>query len=743
MGNRKRIIYTALALLPLGSVACSKVEKPVANEPVYELAGGCYAVSTQDGRFLGEGGASYAFAVESAGEAAAFRLQPSDLGHYVLYDRERNYLAAKRGAKAGPWKLLRTDRKADVRIPHHQRFSDAEWAVETKAGTTSPYLLRHLNSKLYLGQGGLVSAEDALELKFVEQQNCSAYPELPLDAGGTVRSEPWPDGQVYGMADSHSHIMTNLGFGGGGIFHGAPFHRLGVEHALEDCDEVHGPEGRRDIVGYFMSGGGDLDMSLITDVLVNGSLSVYNHDTAGYPKFTSWPNAEYSYTHQTQYYRWIERAWLSGLRLVFQHATGNSGLCEFMVGLGAGVAPYTCNDMVSVDRTIEETRAMERYIDARSGGPGRGWFRIVNTPEEARAEINKGNLAVVLGIEISNIFDCFLTPPPGAPKCTVEHVKEQVRRYYEKGVRVVFPVHKYDNGFSAGDGHRGIIELGNVINSGHMSNYTLDCPDIEHNFDRGDVVFGGLNVPRDDYFSRPLLDVSRLTEEPLMTLLPIVPGLAQPRLEGEYCQAAGLTDLGKTLIRELMKYGMIIDIAHLPKWSTVQALEIFEENDYPAISTHGQNYDGRLYRTGGLSKSGFGTCGDPETPGTMAAGFLAKARDVQEANGLPAQPLGFDLNGFAGGRGPRFGPNSVCSTAQANPVTWPFKSYDGQVTFEQPTLGERIIDFNETGMLHIGLLPELIEDVRRDGGSDDDLEPLFRSAEALLQVWEAIEAAAK
>ena len=43
-------------------------------------------------------------------------------------------------------------------------------------------------------------------------------------------------------------------------------------------------------------------------------------------------------------------------------------------------------------------------------------------------------------------------------------------------------------------------------------------------------------------------------------------------------------------------------------------------------------------------------------------------------------------------------------------------------------------------MIHIGLLPELIEDVRRNGVTDEDLEPLFRSAESYLRMWEKAEA---
>jgi hypothetical protein len=45
-------------------------------------------------------------------------------------------------------------------------------------------------------------------------------------------------------------------------------------------------------------------------------------------------------------------------------------------------------------------------------------------------------------------------------------------------------------------------------------------------------------------------------------------------------------------------------------------------------------------------------------------------------------------------------------------------------------------------MLHIGLLPELIQDARNVGYTDADLEPLFRSAEGYLRMWERAEARA-
>jgi len=440
------------------------------------------------------------------------------------------------------------------------------------------------------------------------------------------------------------------------------------------------------------------------------------------------------------YYRWLERAYLSGLRLLVQHATGNSVLCDLTVGTGAQQTLYSCNDMVSVDQAIAQAHDLERYVDAQAGGPGKGWFRVVGSPKEAREVINQGKMAVVLGIEISNLFDCFITPKEGFEECTPESVKAKLDYYYEQEVRVIFPVHKYDNAFSPGDGSGGIIELGNFINSGHYGNFVEECASISSAFDGGGVTFGGLNMPRDEYNSPAPEDMSGFQDDIVGTLLPFYNEITAPSLEGEYCQKHGLTPLGEFLIHELMSRGILIDIAHLPQHALSETYVMLEENDYPATKTHGNSNDGRIYEIGGLVGSGLGRCGDPEKPGTMGQQLTNSVASVVEKGGYPSEALSFDLNGFAGGPKPRFGDDKACGKPQANPVTYPFQSFDGDITFEQPFLGNRQVDFNTEGMIHIGLLPELIEDVRRDGMSDKDLEPLFRSAEAYVRMWEKAEA---
>ncbi|NRA47141.1 MAG: hypothetical protein HRU09_19505 [Oligoflexales bacterium] len=50
-----------------------------------------------------------------------------------------------------------------------------------------------------------------------------------------------------------------------------------------------------------------------------------------------------------------------------------------------------------------------------------------------------------------------------------------------------------------------------------------------------------------------------------------------------------------------------------------------------------------------------------------------------------------------------------------------------------------MIDYNTEGLAHIGILPEVLEDVRRDALNDKDLEPLYRSAEGYIRMWERAE----
>jgi len=713
----------------------------------YALADGCFAMEATDPAtnspvFLeaSDSGMAFAFSAHSLESAAPLFMKAADLGVYLLRDDGRAYLVSQ-----GADFERKTELLSDILLVDDTFQSDAEWEVIPIAGDPTRFRLRHLASNRYLATGGLVGApSSAAAVYFHERSGCAEFPEATVDADGQVQPRVWDDGSVFGFVDAHSHILSNFGFGGGGIYHGSAFHRLGIEHALPDCALFHGEDGRQDLFGYGFDAGDDFDPNALLLAFITGQTPGPNHATAGYPDFTDWPSAFDSATHQVQYYKWLERAWMSGLRLVVQHATTNAVICDFLKGGGVQPTRYECNDMVAVDRIIQETYNMERYIDAQEGGPGRGWFRIVTSPAAAREVINEGKMAVVLGIETSHLFDCFVTPTAEHPACTESDVVERLNDYYERGVRALFPVHKYDNAFSAGDGDKSIIELGNFIQSRRYNNFTDDCDDsVNTNFDRGDLFFPGLNAPRNDYLESPPLALAGLAQfplDPVSTLLPFVPDLLEPTVPGDFCQNAGLTPLGEFLVEQVMNRGMILELDHLPRRSYKRVLEMLEASDYPGAGTHSLDAGGALYALGGISISGFGRCRDASQPATMDDRFQDDVQLIRNNGGFPAIGFGFDLNGFAGAPGPRFGDAAHCSDVQTDPVTYPFVSYAGDVTFHQPRVGNRTIDFNTEGMAHIGLVAELIEDVRGDGVTDEDLEPLFKSAEGYLRMWEKAEA---
>ncbi len=712
---------------------------------IHAFANACYSVrdASGDAAYLrsvpidGDGEPGNDFTATDPAAASAFYFKPSRLGAYLLYDQDGRYLFSEGGDITRREKLI-----SDFELLDDDFQSGAEWDLLNSDDDSSTFLLRHRKTGRYLtAMAGLAEREQAARLFIEEAIGCRPHPEEGVHATGRVERVTFDDGDLFGIADVHEHVVMNWAFGGAGIFHGAAFHPLGVEHALPDCERYHGAEGRSDIAGFaFDTSGSGVSVASLIPAIFSGRLNEFNHYTAGWPEFPDWPAYDRA-SHQQSYYKWLERAYLSGLRLLVQHASGNQILCDLIGGSGVQPIRYSCNDMVSVDRQVTEAWRMQDYIDAQEGGPGEGWFRIVTSPEEAREVILDGKMAVVLGIEISNIFDCYLTPPAPLRRCTEEDVEARLDEYYDRGVRVIFPVHKYDNAFSAGDGQKGIMELANILQTGHYSSFGAPCDeDVPGGFDNGgDIVFPGANRPREDYFAEPPFDLTNLFDDPFRMLLPILPDLiASAPAQRGVCKNHGLTELGEFLIGAILRRGMIPDMAHLPRTSYKRVYEILAENDYPGTDTHGRDNNGQLYELGGMSQSGFGRCRNPNVPATTDDGFQQKLARVIEKGGYPAVPLGFDRNGFAGAQGPRFGPQG-CNSEQVDPVTYPFPSYAGDVMFQQPMVGNRVLDWNTEGFAHIGLLPEMIQDVRADGVTDAELEPLFRSAEGYIRMWEKAE----
>src|SRR5205823_10368394 len=138
-------------------------------------------------------------------------------------------------------------------------------------------------------------------------------------------------------------------------------------------------------------------------------------------KFTEWgPD---NLTYEGTYWRWVERAWLSGLRLIVLPAVENRELCQLQE-----TRRNSCDEMDSVRKEIRDTRELQRYVDAQAGGPGKGFFQIVTSPDQARRVINRGKMAVVLEIEVSELLGCHTLAAPASDRAQIDREHNELVR---------------------------------------------------------------------------------------------------------------------------------------------------------------------------------------------------------------------------------------------------------------------------------------------------------------------------
>jgi microsomal dipeptidase-like Zn-dependent dipeptidase len=510
-----------------------------------------------------------------------------------------------------------------------------------------------------------------------------------------------------GFADLHNHQFAHLAFGGRVVWGGA---YGDASQQLGRCRPFHGPHGVVDVVGNVLR-------------VVNGGsiLSILGHRTGGHPEFDGWPRWD-SATHQSVFADWLYRAVQGGLRLMVMLAVNNEYVCRRV----CRTRGRSCDDMKAVELQLQAATEMEAYLDGDSGGHGRGWYRIVRTPDEARAVIQAGKLAVVLGIEVDHLFNCRTEGD-----LSERQLRQELDRYYAMGVRHVFPIHYGDNGFGGGafqvalirDAEGGLISRRNPL--GTLGAYTIRTED-GHSYGY-EYRTGRRN-------------------------------------------AKGLTGLGKTLIRELIHRGMVIDIDHMSAKSKADTLDLCETADYPVVAGHagfveissgGKRHEGqllpeeadRIRRLDGMVAiivnqgklheiQTWRTAGQPvieHTCGGTSNTLVQVYRyTVAKMQGRPVG-LGTDFNGFAGLPGPRFGPDAAPGgqrgPAPDNPVRYPFTAATG-VRMDPSVIGQKAFVVNTDGLAHVGMLPDLIADLQAQGLTPTDLGPLLHSAEGYVALWD-------
>ncbi len=517
---------------------------------------------------------------------------------------------------------------------------------------------------------------------------------------------------MRGWADVHVHMFSNLGFGGG-VVAGAAYDKVnGIRGALAPdyatnldlvsstdaelpnvtCPSLTPNCGRKRLHGDHT----------IFDQIVGEGAGDNSKSNFGAPVFNGWPTW-HSTIHQQVYWKWLERAWRGGMRLMTMLAVTN----EFACGAANRLRGTDCRkSMPAIDKQLDAAYDFQSWLDSQSGGSGKGWFRIVTTPDDAEQMIRAGKLAVVLGIESDTLFGCKQTN-----KCTPDFVAAEVARYYAKGVRHIYPVHDFDGGFGGTALFNDLLGVANVTIEGtHF--VSQPCPGMS---DRG-----SLN-----------------------------------------CNVKGLTGLGAALIGTLMDKGMLIDVDHMSAKAIDETIALAKQHgNYPLMVGHGlfgdvhasgKNRHERMrtasqldqLRLLGSSVSVMTQDEVADDPRCLHSSVTFKrsyeyAVSKMGGNATAAVPFGSDFNGMAPHVGPRFGDdacgrNGAQRAAEASRarLQYPF-TIAGFGRFERQVTGQRTFDFNTDGLAHIGLMPDMIADLAL---LNTNLDPLMRSAAGYVTAW--------
>ncbi len=628
----------------------------------YAMAGGCYTLTAGLARF------------------GPYYFKATRLGGYLLHTTGGELAvvngAVKVAAKASP---------------------AADWTA-TKAGTGYRFdvgagkALTVAGGKLVPGAGTTFALRTA--------SGCPSYPEAAINVTGDPFAGETTYQEVRGFVDAHTHGMA-FEFLGGKVHCGRPWHTYGAPYALVDCQDHTLTQGKGALLESVLSG-------------------EPSHDPVGWPTFKDWPAPE-SLTHEGTYYRWLERAWRGGQRLFVNLLVENNKLCQLYP-----MKKNSCDDMDSIRLQASDMLKMQDYIDAQFGGPGKGFYRIVKDPFEARRVINSGKMAVVMGIETSIPFGCTYKKVLGKdfPACTKTEIDANLDEMHALGVRQMELVNKFDNALAGVAGDAGaigpLVNTANFLETGSFWAMEHCEPADGESADNPQIgVLPDLSAGQQDALFGAIGKV--------LGLLPATPLYGPPA----HCNKRGLTELGVHTIEGLAKRGMVFDPDHLSVKARSSSMDVIDDLAYPGvISSHSWSTPDtypRIYKAGGFITP---YAGD-------STGFVAKwRRHLGWAD--PRYYFGFgfgaDINGLGAQGNPR-------GADVPNPVSYPFTGLGG-VRVDRQQAGERTWDINVDGVAQYGLYPDWVEDLRQvadaqhAGDGEKIVDDMARGAEAYLQMWE-------
>jgi microsomal dipeptidase-like Zn-dependent dipeptidase len=489
-----------------------------------------------------------------------------------------------------------------------------------------------------------------------------------VQAATAARAAP-----VRGFADYHLHQMGSLAFGGKWIWGGFDGPQ---EQALRACSG-HGQDH-----GFLAGAEG-------------GIANLGSHGKNGFPQFHDWPTWD-SISHQQSHADWLRKAHADGLTLIVMSAVEQGTFCNLIPSKWRA---HGCDDFESVKGQLAAARAFAAH---------NSWYAIVQTPQEARAAINGGKLAVVLAVEAGEVFGR-------------ADFKARLADLYALGVRSLQPVHETDNRFGGAAWHDPPL-------------FALEASYYVHH--PGEALKQAKEKLSDLLHKKKVAKPSAATAAKL----------AGFNLDSHGRNLKGLSAEGKALVGELIARKMVVDVSHLSERAIADTFEIAKQHGYyPLFNSHAHfsdaeptaegewSYSLAPYRMIAETAGVVGVRSSSTASRTYAGAHVANdcdgsvksfAQRVAWASRELKLDVGFasDFGGFASNLSPRFGPEACADATSA--------AQKGQRAAQKGATGRAL---DQKGFAHVGLFGEVLGELQSLGA---DTSALQGSSEAFIRMWE-------
>lgn len=540
----------------------------------------------------------------------------------------------------------------------------------------------------------------ALSVSWLLAAGCGDASVDPATTGGALQATSaeadslTPVAPIVGIADLHLHMFAEEAFSGGWLHGQATAPLTACDGGLPPSSHARVRQDLRDLLKLCPASGG-IDLSGVP--IVKDLFSIAGAPASELIAKTEATDGDTGvHLGQKQpgrdWPRWDSIAHQQSHQLWLLRALAGGVKLAVISAVSNGFLCSTLPD-ANRKRPCDEMADVDLQLQMATdfAAKNRAWVEIAKSPADARRIIAGGKLAIVLSIEVSKLFGS-------------RDWKSELARYHALGVRTLQPVHQLDNRFGGAALHQPIFHIAQFVENCHID---FDCG----------ATAGGLTLG---------FDVDRQCRN-----------------------RKGLTADGRALVQEMMRLGMLVDVAHMSERSVADAFAVAKTNGYyPLYISHGHprevmNPDREKYekttpasimrmlrQTGGIF--GLRTLHEETrtyTPSGVDNNCHGSSRSFAQALAFASAgikvpvALGSDFNGYIQQTRPRFGDLGACSAG--------FRAEGDAQAAAQTGRGGG--DYDEKGLSHVGLLPDFLRDLRRVGAHTD---PLLQSAEAFIRMWE-------